>query len=120
MTENRMTKAAKPDFIDLSNYNQRNNSQQDAYNRGIISRYLNSPSADSDWSLFMEAMMTRSEAQLKATVGSNDTSLNGILNSGSNGKDKNGLIRKRYDIVRAYYKSMYNMDLQVIGNAVNP
>lgn len=117
MTENRMTRAVRPDFVELSNYNQRNSSQQDAYNRGIISNYINSPSADSDWALFMEAMLTRSEAKLKATVGSGDTSLNGILSSG---KDKNGLIRKRYDIVRAYYKTMYNMDLQRIGNMVNP
>ena len=34
-------------------------------------------------------------------------------------KDVNGLLKKRYDMVRDYFIENYNMDLQKIGNELN-
>ena len=117
MVENRMIKPL-PSFVEIANYNLRNTTQQNAYEKGIIGVYYNSPTAETDWELYIEAMISRSEAKLNATIASTtDATLNGILSSG---KDKNGLIRKRYTIVRNFYKDTYGVDLQLIGNKVNP
>ena len=40
---------------------------------------------------------------------------NGILNPV---KDVNGLLKKRYDMVRNYFIENYNMDLQKVGNTL--
>lgn len=117
MVENKMIQPL-PSFTEIANYNVRNTTQLNAYEKGIITVYYNNPTTESDWELYVEAMITRSEAKLNATISSTtDATLNGILSSG---KDKNGLIRKRYTIVRNYYKDTYGVDLQLIGNKVNP
>ena len=40
----------------------------------------------------------------------------GLLNTV---KDVNGLLKKRYDMVRNYFIENYNMDLQKVGNELN-
>lgn len=106
------------DFTAQVNYTTASTNQEDAYARGIITEYFNGPSATSDWYLYITAMATYSEATLQGPPPyTGDVSLVGILNSE---KDTNGLIKKRYDIVRKYFTDTYNVDLQAIGNASNP
>lgn len=100
---------------------------------------LNNPwsaTATTDWTMFIVMMTTYPESYLTEdpgdlsnwydwtqydyNIGSSvydyDTNFHGILNSA---KDKNGIIQKRYDIVRKYFKDTYGIDLQEIGNKNN-
>ena len=61
--------------------------------------------ADKDLDLYMEAIVSNSYAMLTAP--------GGILHPGV---DTKGLIRKKYDLVIAYFKTAFGIDLQAIGN----
>lgn len=75
-----------------------------------------------DWGIFMLMMVTHSESFLTTTPSyidtydSSEASWEGILSSA---KDTNGILKKRYDMVRNYFKQNYDMDLQEIGNHLN-
>lgn len=103
-------------FTSVASYSASLTSQANAYAQGIITVYYNSRSAQIDWQAYMEAMVSRSEANLnKSTVNTDMTSM-GILNAT---KDSNGKIRQRYNIVRNYFINNYGVDLQAIGNAAD-
>lgn len=77
---------------------------------------------ENDWKSFLLMMVTFSEEFLTRTPEYNSDwdytmqNWDGILNPV---KDVNGLLKKRYDIVRNYFIENYNMDLQKIGNTLN-
>lgn len=77
---------------------------------------------ENDWKSFLLMMVTFSEEFLTRTPEYNSDwdytmqNWDGILNPV---KDVNGLLKKRYDIVRDYFIENYNMDLQKIGNTLN-
>ena len=79
-------------------------------------------SEDNDWKTFMMMMVLCPEEFLTRVPEYNSdwdsTSKNwdGILNPV---KDVNGLLKKRYDMVRDYFIENYNMDLQKVGNILN-
>ena len=81
-----------------------------------------SVSVETDWTSFLMMMITFSEEFLTRTpeyFNEWDHSManwDGILNPA---KDVNGLLKKRYDMVRDYFIENYNMDLQKIGNELN-
>lgn len=75
-----------------------------------------------DWGVFMLMMVTHPESFLTATLTTVNTTDNteagwkGIL---TKAKDTNGILKKRYDMVRNYFKENYDIDLQEIGNHLN-
>lgn len=75
-----------------------------------------------DWGYFMLMMICHSETFLNTVPSSisdsntTEASWQGILTST---KDTNGLLKKRYNMVRNYYIQNYNIDLQQIGNNLN-
>ncbi|MBB6237942.1 hypothetical protein HDC90_002568 [Pedobacter sp. AK013] len=103
---------ATNDFILSADYSSSNASQAVAYGKGIVGTYISS-SATTDWAAYVMAMVTLSEADLNRSVPNTNTSLVGILNPT---KDTNGLIKKRYNLVRNYFINTYQVDPQVIGN----
>jgi len=105
--------APTPDFAATSSYATPYTSQATAYANGILSTYYNSPTANSDWSLYLQAMVSCTEATLNKSQSASTISLVGILNPT---KDTNGKIRQRYNIVRNYFINNYGVDLQVVGN----
>lgn len=100
------------EFINSADYISVNTSQAAAFSKGIIGAYT-SISATIDWNAYVMAMVTLSEADLNRSVANSNTSAVGILNAT---KDTNGLIKKRYNIVRNYFINTYQVDLQLIGN----
>ncbi len=100
------------EFTNSADYSTTPTTQAAAYGKGIISTYY-SATALSDWNAFVMAMVTLSETDLNRSVANTNSSAVGILNTT---KDANGLIRKRYNIVRNYYINTYQVDLQKIGN----
>lgn len=75
-----------------------------------------------DWGIFMLMMVCHSESFLTTPPAfnnpydSSEASWEGILDPG---KDTNGILKKRYDMVRNYYIDNYDIDLQKIGNHIN-
>ncbi len=102
-------------FASVANYNTTINSTALRFAQGIIYN-SNTPTADLDWGAYILAMVSTSEKNLNANVAATDATYNGILNVT---KDVNGRIKQRYTMVRNYYISNYNVDLQAIGNAAN-
>lgn len=80
------------------------------------------PSADKDWTIILNMMVTYSDdflsqapqSQLDEWTHEGDAFYEGILNPA---KDVNGLIKKRYDVARQYFIDNFGTDLQAIGNA---
>ncbi len=77
-------------------------------------------SVTNDWESFILMMICYSEEYLNREPqlnawGQYDTNWEGILNPA---KDVNGLLKKRYDMVRNYFIENYNMDLQSVGNGL--
>ncbi|MFI0429389.1 putative zinc-binding metallopeptidase [Mariniflexile sp. HMF6888] len=87
---------------------------------GILQPYY-SASPNNDWKQFVTMMICYSEAYLNKDVttvneyDTKETSWEGIF---SPIKDKNGLLKKRYDMVRQFYIDNYNIDLQLVGNEI--
>ncbi|MCJ8209758.1 hypothetical protein MUY27_08555 [Mucilaginibacter sp. RS28] len=104
--------APTADFTAVTNY-ATYTSQATAYANGILTTYYSSPTALTDWSLYIQAMVSCTEATLNKSRVNTDASLVGILNPV---KDTNGKIRQRYNIVRNYFINNYGVDLQAIGN----
>lgn len=75
-----------------------------------------------DWGIFMLMMVTHSETFLSvapanfSTTIATEASWQGILSAA---KDKKGILKKRYDMVRNYFIQNYDTDLQEIGNHLN-
>jgi len=69
-----------------------------------VDTYGNTP--DKDWDSYMTAIVSNSYATL--------TSPGNILDPAV---DVNGLIRQRYDMMIAYFKTLFGVDLQAIGDA---
>jgi hypothetical protein len=109
--------AATDDFTKLTSYTTQFNSQAAAYSAGSISDYYNATNQN-DWNNFMLIMVSCSETLLNQAEAPSWSATNtGILNPL---KDTSGKIRKRYNIVRNYFITNYNVDLQAIGNAAIP
>ncbi|MBS1563998.1 MAG: hypothetical protein JST39_06390 [Bacteroidetes bacterium] len=104
------------DFASLTNYSATISSQAAAYGAGILYTYYNGPTAVRDWGVYMQAMVSCSETRLNQSTANTDATFNGILNAT---KDVNGIIRKRYNILRNYFINNYGVDLQAIGNAAD-
>ena len=118
--------APTKDFEEGANYNINSSDMYSAaklWAAGIPSYNTSSYtiSAEYDWKNFMLMMLLCPEEFLTRVPEFNNdwdmTSANwdGILNPV---KDVNGLLKKRYDIVRNYFKENYNMDLQKVGNGL--
>ena len=63
---------------------------------------------------YSEEFLTR-EPQYTSDYDDTEKNFDGILNPA---KDVNGLLKKRYDMVRNYFIENYNMDLQSVGNGL--
>ncbi|THU40153.1 hypothetical protein FAM09_09745 [Niastella caeni] len=107
---------ATTDFAAVANYSVTYTTYAAAYGQGILYPYSSSPTADLDWGYYIMAMVSMSETNLNASTANTDATFRGILNAT---KDVNGKIRTRYNKVRNYYITNYNVDLQAIGNAAN-
>ena len=89
---------------------------------GILQPYYGA-SPENDWKQFVTMMILYSEDYLnkEATMvneyDTGETSWEGIF---SPLKDTNGLLKTRYDMVRQYYIDNYDIDLQSVGNDINP
>lgn len=104
--------APTTDFTAITNYGVTYTSTATAYTAGIIAPY-STASPQLDWSQYMQAMVTCTEATLNKSQANTISSFTGILNAT---KDTNGKIRQRYNIVRNYFINTYGVDLQAIGN----
>jgi len=104
------------DFASATNYSTTISSQALAYANGILYTYYNGPTSVRDWGMYMQAMVSCSETRLNKSTAATDATFNGILNAT---KDVNGVVRKRYNILRNYYINNYGVDLQAIGNAAD-
>lgn len=105
--------APTDEFINTADYITSMTTIGQAYGRGIIVGFSGA-SALSDWNAYITAMVSYSNVNLNtSTVNTNNTPL-GMLNAT---KDVNGLVKKRYNIVRNYFIQEYGVDLQLIGNA---
>jgi hypothetical protein len=105
--------APTDEFINTADYVTSMTTIAQAYGRGIIMGYSGA-TAQKDWEAYITAMVTYSSANLNTSTANTNSTAMGILNAT---KDVNGLIKKRYDIVRNYFIKEYNVDLQLIGNA---
>lgn len=101
-------------FANIANYTGTINTTVLRYAQGIINHTTST--SDGDWGAYMLAMVSTSETNLNASTVNTDATSKGILNAT---KDVNGKIRSRYNLVRNYYITNYNVDLQVIGNLAN-
>lgn len=105
------------EFSEMVNYDNTSfTTAAQAWKLGVITPYYNSPTAQKDWNIYIQAMTTYSDSLLNVTPLSYDYTPKGMLNST---RDVNGLIKKRYTMVRQYFIENYGIDLQTIGNAVN-
>ena len=89
-------------FATLTNYS--SVTWNNYYPLGALDYYL--INADKDWDLYVQAIVSNSYASLIAP--------GGILHAGV---DTKGIIRKKYDLVIAYFKTVLGVDLQAIGDA---
>ena len=108
-----LVKATTP-FASIANYTGTINTTALRYAQGIINHTTATP--DGDWGAYMLAMVSTSAINLDVSTANTDATFNGILNAT---KDVNGKIRSRYNIIRNYYITNYNVDLQAIGNLAN-
>lgn len=106
--------AATADFTKITSYATAFTTQAAAYAAGSITDYYAS-NAQSDWEQYILAMTGYPESVLNTSAPNTTRSYVGILNAT---KDTNGKIRQRYNLVRNYFITNYNVDLQMIGNAV--
>jgi len=103
-------------YSNLTDYTVKQTSTTNAYKVGILYSYFKTPTAVLDWGLYMLAMVSCSETTLNRSTANTDATFSGILNVT---KDANGVIRKKYNVVRQYYIDNYGLDLQAIGNLAN-
>ena len=113
------------EFEEITNYSTNNINYLSAvelWKLGVPRSVSYNVSVDIDWQSFLLMMVCCSEEFLTRTPEySSDwdytmANWDGLLNPV---KDVNGLLKKRYDLVRNYFIENYNMDLQKVGNALN-
>ena len=113
------------EFEDVTNYKTDGISYMSASNLwklGVPRSVSYNVTVENDWKSFLLMMVTCSEEFLTRIPEYNsdwdytEKNWDGILNPA---KDVNGLLKKRYDMVRDYFIENYNMDLQKIGNELN-
>lgn len=104
---------ATADFTKVTSYTPTFTTQAAAYAAGSITDYY-AANAQADWQQYILAMTGYPESVLNASAPNTTRSFVGILNPV---KDTGGKIRQRYNLVRNYFISNYNVDLQAIGNA---
>ena len=116
--------APTKEFGESANYNISSSDMYTAsklWAAGIPQLVNYSISESNDWKTFLLMMVLSTEEFLTRVPEYNNnwdsTSKNwdGILNPV---KDVNGLLKKRYDMVRNYFIENYNMDLQKVGNTL--
>ncbi|MCW3467291.1 hypothetical protein [Chitinophaga nivalis] len=97
-----------PAFFDISRYQETNLTPANKYQYGYL--YLDkdngqwtAPVKDMDFMYFLYTVVSTPGPVLEATLLSPHT-------------DKNGLIRKKYACLLAYFKNQFHIDLQQIGN----
>jgi len=105
---------ANTTFANIANYTTTINTTALRYAQGIINHTTSTP--DGDWGAYILAMVSTSETNLNVSTANTDATFKGILNAT---KDVNGKIRSRYNLVRNYYITNYNVDLQAVGNLAN-
>jgi hypothetical protein len=94
-----------------------NPTNADLYKRGFLAGTSTStPSNQNDWYSYLQVILANKYATLidPATTAT-DASAKGIL---SQVKDVNGLVRRKYDAITKYYKEVYNIDIQKIGEGL--
>ena len=121
--------AIPEEFASISVYGDSETTTSNMYSKGFIcpddptfGTYI---TVESDWSAFIEAIVSTHENDLKAIPdlmeiwGMSDPTYIGILyqDDGMNEiKDVTGNILKKYNIVINYFKDNFGIDLQAIGN----
>lgn len=110
---NRTPIPATSDFTKVTSYATSFANQAAAYAAGSLANYY-AATAQADWQEYILAMTGYPESVLNATPPGTAKSFVGILHPA---KDTNGRIRQRYDLVRNYFITNYDVDLQEIGNA---
>lgn len=106
------------EFFTVSSYNETYDSKTKVvYSYGYINTWSQKKGKDYDWKEFVEAIVKTPYKELTAEPDSPDYAwqdFKGILHEK---RDVKGLIRKKYDIMIRYFKDMYGVDLQKIGDA---
>ncbi len=99
-----------PAFYEGMNYTSSYNSST-MYERGFLKTGIKQ---ENDAKNYIEVIISNTYEDLIAENTSTSTNI-GILNPA---KDKNGYIRKKYDVLVNSFKANYGIDLQAIGNTV--
>ncbi len=101
-------------FTQLSEYGDYvNNSTM--YSLGFINGSSQVASQITDFKYYIQAIVTTPFDVLNAEPEEEDYTYRGILHPS---KDVNNMVNRKYNLVINYFKTMYNVDLQKIGNAV--
>lgn len=90
----------------------------DVYKRGFVltSASTSLQSNQTDWYNYLQIILTNKYDNLiNPSTTATDATAKGIL---SPVKDVNGLIRRKYDTMIKFYKDVYNIDIQKIGNGL--
>lgn len=109
-TFNNQKMRADADFYLGMNYTDKI-TNQNMYSRGFIK---STTKEKTDWLNYVEAVISTPYEDLIAETSGKDYTFKGILNPI---KDTQGFIRKKYDILVSWYKEMYGINLQDIGNS---
>ena len=81
---------------------------------GLTSGYSNIPGAQTDWYSYIQIIVSNPYSYLTdSNTTATDATGRGILSSV---KDSTGLITRKYNAIKSFYKASYNIDLQEIGN----
>ena len=99
-----------PAFYEGMNYTSSYNSST-MYERGFLNTGIKQ---ENDAKNYIEVIISNTYEDLIAENTSTSTNI-GILNPV---KDKNGYIRKKYDVLVNSFKANYGIDLKAIGNTV--
>ncbi|MCZ4245125.1 hypothetical protein [Pedobacter punctiformis] len=94
-----------------------NPTNADLYKRGFLGNSsISTPSNQTDWYSYLQVILSNKYANLiNPATTATDVSAKGIL---SPVKDVNGLVRRKYDAMIKFYKEVYNIDLQKIGDGL--
>lgn len=112
------------EFEEVVNYNTTGLSSKtrpELWKLGIPRQVNYAVNVEGDWESFILMMIGHSEEfltrepQYTSDYDDKEKNWDGILNPA---KDVNGLLKKRYDMVRNYFIENYNMDLQSVGNGL--
>ena len=85
------------------------------YSLGFINGNAQIATPITDFKYYIQAIVTTPFDVLNTETGAGDYTYRGILHPS---KDVNNMINRKYNLVIDYFKTMYNVDLQKIGNAV--